>query len=105
MSITYKTKLITSTPYSVSSNDEVIFVNVDTPSYIILPAINNYDDKHSEEYRAYYIKDYSGNSKFNPITISTANGKTIDGISFAMLNTGYSHIQIIYDGQNWKTIS
>ena len=52
-----------------------------------------------------YIKDYSGQAQKNPITITSAGGKTIDGVSFAILNGGYSHIQVVYDGTNWKTIS
>jgi hypothetical protein len=101
MAITYKTKIINTTPYTITTSDEVIFVNVAGPATIILPSqATNDGGKFS-----YYIKDFSGLAGSNPITIVAPNGKTIDGVSFAMLNGGYSHIQVIYDGVNWKTIS
>jgi hypothetical protein len=99
VSITYNTRIVTTTPYTITLNDEVIFVNVAGPASIRLPTLSNSDC------RAYYIKDYSGLSKTNPITITAPSGKTIDGVSFAMLNGGYSHLQLIYDGTNWMTIS
>jgi len=97
MTISYKTKIVTATPYTVSSDDEVLFINVSSPSSVVLSA--------SSSGRSVYIKDYSGLATTNPITITAVGGKTIDGVSFAILNGGYSHIQIVYDGTNWKTIS
>lgn len=99
MAITYTTRIVTTTPFTPSNNDEVLFINVNGPASIVLPTINN------EDKRSYYIKDYSGNSRTNPITITAPANKTIDGVSFAMLNSGYSHIQVVYDGINWKIIS
>jgi hypothetical protein len=99
MAINYNTKIVTTTPYNIVPSDEVIFVNVSGPSSIILPIVSGGDKK------AFYIKDYSGNSKINPITITARNGKTIDGVPFSILNNGYSHVLIIYDGVNWKTIA
>lgn len=101
MSITYQTKIVTVTPYTATSDDEVIFVNVSGPASIILPATGG---SGSSSKRAYYIKDFSGQSRVNPITITSLGGKTIDGVSFAILNSQYSYIKVIYDGTNWKTI-
>ena len=95
------TKIVTTTPYNIINSDEVIFVNVAGPASIVLPATGT--DSGSK--RSFYIKDYSGNSTTNPITITSAGGKTIDGVSFAMLNGAYSHIHVVYDGKNWKIIS
>jgi hypothetical protein len=100
MTIEYRLTIVITTPYNVTNNDEVIMVDIPGPASVILPAIGNNDNKK----RALYIKDYSGQAKTNPITITSAGGKTIDGVSFAILNGGYSHIQVIYDGTNWKTI-
>ena len=101
MSIDLETKIITTTPYNISNSDEVIFVNITSgPASIILPLMGNDGSKK----RSYHIKDYSGTSGVNPITITAAGGKTIDGVSFAMLNGSYSYVYIIYDGTNWKTI-
>jgi hypothetical protein len=56
-------------------------------------------------HRSYYIKDFSGLSQTHPITITSDGGKTIDGVKFAIINAGYEHIQVVYDGTNWKIIS
>jgi hypothetical protein len=101
MTINYRTKIVTVTPYTILSNDEVVMINVNGPAVVILPATSGCD----EDERVLYIKDFSGLAKTNPITIISAGGKTIDGVSFAILNGGYSHIQLIYDGTNWKTIA
>lgn len=101
MAITYRTNIVTTTPYNVGNDDEVILSNVAGPSTIVLPATGG----SSGDRRSLYIKDYSGLSLTNPITITSAGGKTIDGVSFALLNGGYSHIQVVYDGTNWKTIA
>jgi hypothetical protein len=101
MSIDYKTKIVTTTPYNVLNTDEVLFINVAGPASVVLPSSGSDEDKK----RSFYIKDYSGLAKTNPITITSAGGKTVDGSTFAILNVGYSHIQVIYDGINWKIIA
>jgi hypothetical protein len=101
MSFNLQTKIVTVTPYTILSNDEVLFINVTTPSSVILPSTGSDDGKK----RSYFIKDYSGNAVVNPITITASGGKTIDNNSFAILNGGYSHIHVVYDGTNWKIIS
>ena len=101
MPINYKTTIVTTTPYTVTSSDEVVLVDTTTgPKMIMLPTPSG-----SSSGRSVYIKDYSGVSLTNPITIKGQPGKSIDGESFAMLNGGYSHVQIVYDGTNWLTIS
>jgi len=112
MSLDLSTRIVTTTPYTVVDNDTVIFVNVNGPSSIVLPSngIPNSPlvisgDLNCKEYQSFYIKDFSGNSKTNPITITSAGSKTIDGVSFAIINSGYAHIQVVYDGTNWKIIS
>jgi hypothetical protein len=101
MTINYRTTLVTTTPYNIVVADEVILVNVAGPASIILPASGG----GGSSKRVIYIKDYSGLAKTNPITITSAGPKTIDGVSFAILNGGYAHIQVVYDGTNWKTIA
>ena len=101
MSIDFKTKIVTTTPYNIVGSDEVLFINVNGPASVVLPLDGDDDD----EKRSFYIKDYTGLAKTNPIIITAAGGKTIDGVSFAILNNGYSHIQVIYEGTNWKIIA
>lgn len=62
-------------------------------------------DKPEILHRSFYIKDFSGLSQIHPITITSAGGKTIDGVAFAIINAGYEHIQVVYDGKDWKIIS
>ena len=101
MSIDLQTKIVTVTPYNVQNSDEVLFINVAGPASVVLPSTGN---KYKCN-RSFYIKDFTGLAKTNPITITSAGGKTIDGGTFAILNGGYAHIQVIYDGTNWKIIS
>lgn len=101
MAINYRVRIVTTTPYTITGDDEVIMVNVAGPASVILPASGG----SGESKRTLYIKDYSGLAQTNPITITSAGEKTIDGVSFAILNGGYSHIQVVYDGTNWKTIA
>lgn len=99
MALNYQTVIVNTTPYTAAAADEVIFVNVTSgPATVILPT-------PSGAGRSIFIKDYSGTSLRNPITIRGATGKLINGVSFAMLNGGYSYIQVAYDGVNWMTIS
>lgn len=123
MSSNLTTKIVNTTPYNVLNTDEVIFINVTSgPASVILPSSGNatgedccgnkdkdkdYDDKKSNSNvlkRSFYIKDFSGTAATNTITITSAGGKTIDGNSFALINGGYAHIQVVYDGTDWKII-
>ena len=102
MSLNLNTIIVTTTPYNVSNDDDVIFINRPlATSSVILPSTGTEGSKK----RSFYIKDYSGNAGTFPITITSAGGKTIDGGTFALLNGGYTHIHVIYDGTNWKIIS
>jgi len=99
MTINYNFKVVTTTPYTVKTSDEVVGINVSAPSSVVLPTIAG--GKNT----AFYIQDLSGNASTNPITITATGGATINGVSFAILNVNYSHIQLIWDGSNWQTIT
>lgn len=107
MSVNLTTRIVTTTPYTILVADDVIFVNVTSgPASIVLPVIStSSSDDSSGTRRSFYIKDYSGTSLTNPITITAAGGKLINGVSFAIINGGYAHIQVVYDGTNWMTIA
>jgi hypothetical protein len=100
MAINYNTKIITTTPYTITTDDEVLLSSVATASSIVLPVLNS-----GKKGSSYYIKDYSGNSKVRPITITAPPGKTIDGATFAILNTPYSRVLVVFDGINWYSIA
>jgi len=99
MSISLQTNIITTTPYTIAVANTVLFMKVNGAASVILPTGSAGDCG-----RSYYIKDYSGLSLTNPITITASGGRLIDGSSFAILNTGYSHIQVVSDGTNWFTL-
>jgi len=101
MAINNRVTTINSALYNVAGNDEVIMVNTSRPTTVILPS----DDANKYEKRVLYIKDYFGKAKTNPITVVSAGGKTIDGASFISLNKSYAHLQVVYDGTNWNTMS
>lgn len=99
MAINYNTTTVTTTPYTVIDTDEVILINVAGPASVVLPVI--IPGKNT----AYYIKDTSGNALANPITITATGGATINGIGFALINGNFSHVQVLWDGTNWQTIT
>jgi hypothetical protein len=100
MSLDLNTTIVTTSPYTINKNSTILFINRNAPSSVILPSLHDDDDG-----KTFYIKDYSGTSVVNPITITAAGGKKINGVSFAMLNGAYSHLQVAYDGNNWMVIA
>ena len=100
MSLSLDTVTVTTSPYTMSKDDTLFLVNRTSATSLILPTLNS-----SEKGKSFYIKDASGTSITNPITITAPSSKTINGVSFAMLNGAYSHIQVAYDGTNWLTIA
>jgi hypothetical protein len=99
MAINYIVTLVTTTPYTVVETDEVILVNILGPSSIILPAIP------TSKNTAFYIKDVSGQALLNAITITATGGATINGVPFALVNGNYSHVQVVWDGAGWQTLT
>lgn len=51
----------------------------------------------------YVIKDCSGNSDTNPITINGSGGQLVDGGS-ASVNTPYGSISVIFNGTEWSIV-
>ena len=102
MALSLDTVVVTTSPYTMNKDDTLFLVNRTSPSVIILPTMSN---SSGEKGKSFYIKDASGTSTTNPITITAPSSKTINGVSFAMLNGAYSHIQLAYDGTNWLTIA
>jgi len=100
MALSLDTVIVTTSPYTMDKDKDLFLVNRTGPSSLILPVLNN-----SDKGKSFYIKDASGTSTTNPITITAPSNKTINGVSFAMLNGAYSHIQVAYDGTNWLIIA
>lgn len=100
MAINYNVKIITTATYTITNDDEIIFSNVNGSATILLPNLTS-----SGSGRTYIIKDFSGNSKTNPIRILPPSTKFIDGATFAIINTPYGRVWVTYDGTNWKTLA
>ena len=100
MSLNLDSVIVTTSPYTMNKNNTLFFINRTSPSSIILPSLSSEDSGKS-----FYIKDYSGTSGTNPITITAPSSKKINGVAFAMLNGNYSHLQLAYDGTNWMVIA
>ena len=47
MALNYKTLIVTTTPYNVATDDEVIFVNIAGPASVVLPSSGGGDGKRS----------------------------------------------------------
>jgi hypothetical protein len=99
MAINYIVTTVTTTPYTVVDTDEVILVNILGQSSIILPTIT------TGKNTAFYVKDISGQALLNAITITAVGGATINGIGFALVNGNYSHVQVVWDGAGWQTLT
>jgi hypothetical protein len=89
--------------------DELIVVNKATPAAtaVELPAAVNWPNCPSTTSNAcptYTIKDGAGNAATYPITITTADGKTIDGAASDVLSAAYSSVSLTYNGTQWNVV-
>lgn len=53
--------------------------------------------------QVFYIKDGTGDSSTNPITITPAAG-TIDDAATAVINTDYGALTLVWTGAKWEII-
>lgn len=93
-----KTTYVTSTPYNVTSTDDVILVDtvvIGAASAIELLASPTQDGK------VWTIKDFSGDAFTNNITIS-GSGNNIDGASSVVITSAYQSVSICWDASETK---
>lgn len=84
-------------PYLALPTDYAIMVNSSAPHTINLPV-------SPVTGREYVIKDISGNSGANAITVE-GNGKTIDGQTSYTIQQNYGFVELIYNGTEWNIIN
>lgn len=105
--------------YQPSGGGETLvykYTNVDTTPYVVLPtdaylsvdssalAITVQLPNTATVGRVYIIKDRTGNSFTNNITITTVGGAVlIDGLTSQTLNINYNSIQVIFNGSAYET--
>jgi hypothetical protein len=98
----YNRTFVSTTPYNVLINDEIIGVNTTSIAItIILPQITSIGGTNN--YKKYYIVDEEGNATINNITIETTSGDTINkNISPMLVNINHTSITLYNDGiSNW----
>lgn len=94
----FNVAVVTTTPVTVLSTDEVVSVEVPGPVAVAvnLPA--------GVTGQAFYIKDGLGlAAPATPITITPAAG-TIDGSATATINVPYGALTLVYSGVEWKIL-
>lgn len=102
LSSEYNRTFVSTTPYNVLINDEIIGVNTTSIAItIILPKITSIGGTNN--YKKYYIVDEEGNANINNITIETTSGDTINkNISPMLVNINHTSITLYNDGiSNW----
>lgn len=87
---------------TILPSDTFVYLAIDTTvsRTITLPLANAVSAG-----RIYIVKDISGESLDNPITVSTSGSDNIDGASSASLNSNYGSWMIIGDGSSEWYIS
>lgn len=93
------TRQAVSSDIVIAPSDLFVFLTVDTtsPRSITLPLASGVADG-----RIYIIKDISGQSLDNPITLNAAGSDLIDGAASVTLNSNFSSWMVIGDGaSNW----
>lgn len=95
--VTTSTTLVTSTPYTVLSTDDIILVDTVTiggVSSIVLPAAPIQDGQ------VWTIKDWSGQANLHIVTISVSGGANIDASPTFLLNESYQSVSIAWSLAN-----
>lgn len=90
---------VASSPYSATTADVVMVVDTTASRTIILPAAVT-----TSAGRIYVVKDGTGNSETNPITISPTGADTIDLQASATLESGFGSIFLVSNGVNSWTV-
>lgn len=91
--------VVASSPYSATTNDVVMSVDTSASRTIILPAAAS-----TSAGRIYMIKDGTGGSETNPITITPTLGDSIDLEASATIDSNFGSVFLVSNGVNSWTI-
>lgn len=91
-SILFGKTIVTSTPFTVSSNESIILTNL-----TIAGAVTINLEASPANGKIVIIKDAKGDGSTNNITINGTGGKTIDGSTAVAIISNYGKISLIYD--------
>jgi hypothetical protein len=86
-------------PYTISQTDEIISVDCSAGATTVnLPNL-------TKAGRVIQIKDKTGSSTTNNITVTTPGGTvTIDGQTSYVISLSYQNLQVIFDGTNYEVL-
>ena len=94
------------TTYTVPATLMIAVVRNDSTALTVtLPAASNYSTCPSDTAGTcpiIYVKDGGGNANTYNITITTPDGKLIDGSSTYVMNIAYQNTMLIFNGTNWS---
>lgn len=85
---------VLTTPFNAVVADYYLYVNVATPSSVVLPV--------SVPGKIFIVKDVSGNASVNNITITTSS--TIDSALSAVIDLDYGSMTFIFNGSEWNIV-
>jgi hypothetical protein len=92
---------VVNTNLTISSSDTFVFLSVDTTSSrtITLPLASSVASG-----RIYYVKDATGNSNANVLTVDASGADLIDDAADLDIQSDYASVGFISDGvSNWRT--
>lgn len=84
-------------PYEILKNNQYIIVNASVANTIILPDAPVGNPR-------YVIKDGTGDSGANPITID-GNGNTIDDLPTYVIQSSWGFVGVLWNGTQWNVIN
>jgi hypothetical protein len=90
---------VTSSPASLLTSDDVVLVDIASPSSLNLP-----DGSLVSQGKVITIKDVSGAAGTNPISIFPFGGATIEGASQYDIDENYGDFTVVFDGTDWARI-
>lgn len=88
--------VITTSPYSATTDEYLLAVAVGGVSSIVLPV--------SPTGTVFIVKDIDGDAATNIITITATGGALIDGAASANINTPFGAIQLVFNGIEWSIV-
>jgi hypothetical protein len=90
---------VTATPFTIPPTASVVFFNVATAAIATLPDAATWEVYHSTG--SLFLKDISGNSGANNITIRRAGSNTIDGMTSIVINGNYGFYYLKVNNSDW----
>lgn len=90
---------VASSPYSATTLDVLLAIDTSSARTIILPAAAS-----TSAGRIYIIKDASGLSETNNVTVNVTGSDTVDGASSVVLSSNYGSVFVVSNGADRWTI-